>query len=448
MRKMISFFYLAILSIKVQAQTGINGAQIMTLPQAIQSGMKNNSQLKVSETRTQIAESKLQQVKDKALPQAGTSLQYSRLNILSDFGLYMGGEKPVFKLPVSQFDAMVGVATVNKEIFGGFAERSALRSNEYLIQASKLDAEKDAEEVKFNIIAAYLNIFKIAHSENILEENVRLLDKKEKEVKDLFKEGVVTTNEVLKIQLQHSNLELTKVDIRNIREIALHDFSILIGASEGVPIDIDTNISLEIRQVVPVDDLISFGLEHRIELKAMNFREKSGQAMLKQVKSAYYPHFDVSGMYIFLNQSPNKDIIPSSGRYLNATNLGVSLKYNISSLYGMKGRTQEMRLNIIQVHNNEVVIEEKIKSEVFAQYKTYKSAIEKIEVSKTAEAQAVRSYQLSDSKFRNGLLLSSDLIESQNLLLQSQLNILQAKVDAQIAWYRLQKAIGSAINNL
>jgi len=429
-----------------EGQTGETDAIVITLNKAIELGLQNNHQLKISETRTRIAESRLQQVKDKALPQAGASVQYANLVTLSDWNLYFaGGAKPLFSLPMVYLPAMIGVASVSKEIFGGFAEKAAKQSSELLIKASILDEKKDAEDIKLNIVQSYYNIYKIFRSAQILDENLSLLDEKEREVNNLLKEGVVTSNEVLKIQLEKSNLQLSKVDVKNAKEVALYNLSLLIGAQEKRAIDIDTNISLDMHDILPVEEMINSALNNRLELEVDAFRKQAVMADFRKLRSIYYPHLDVSGMYVYLNTSPNTEFIPPRYTFLQAVDIGLSLKYNISSLYGMKGRIQEAKLNIKQADNATVLQEDQVKSEVFTQYKAYLSSIEKINVSKVALTQATRSYHLSDSKFRNGLLLSSDLIISQNLLLQSQLNVLQAEIDAQLAYHKLQKASGTKL---
>jgi outer membrane protein TolC len=121
------------------------------------------------------------------------------------------------------------------------------------------------------------------------------------------------------------------------------------------------------------------------------------------------------------------------------------VKYNIGSLYNMKGRMQEAKLNIRQAENAVAAQSDQIRTEVYAQLKGFQSAREKIGVSQTALAQAQRSFELSSSQFRNGLLLSGDLMQSQNLLLQSQLNLLQSRIDAQLAYYRLEKATAGSV---
>ena len=420
--------------------SGQTDKNVLTLDQALELGLKNNSYLKVSDTRTKLAESRLQQVKDGKLPKAGASMQYSRLYLLSPFTV-----SEDMSLPATHFDAMIGVVSASKEIFDGFLDKAKHETNEALIKASEMDAEKDKNDVRFNISSLYYNIYKIMKSEEILNENIRLLDEREREANNMFKEGVLLSNDVLKIQLQKSNLQLSKVDIRNAMDVSLYNLAVLTGMPQGQTIAIDTNLHVAERSILPVDELINLGLLSRNEIKAAQYRVHAAEGGLKQLKSAYLPHLDASLMYLYMNPMVPHDFFPPKGGFLQATNIGLSVKYNIASLYGMKGKKQETKFNIVQAQNAVAVQHDQVRTEVFSQYKSYQSAVEKVAVAETASQQAARSFQLSSSQFRNGLLLSGDLMQSQNLLLQAQLNLLQANIDVQLAYFRLEKAAGGSI---
>lgn len=420
-------------------------AQLIRLDKAIDLAMANNSALQLSRDRITLADARFQQAKDRALPHLGASLQGSRLSIVAPFNLYMGeSAKPAFSLPPTTFYSTIGVLSASKEIFTGLAEKSAHKSAELLREASHFDVEKDQKEIAYTVVAAYYNLYKIMKSAQILDYNMNLLNRKEVEVQNLKKEGVVTSNEVLKIQLQKSNLELSRVDVENARQTALYHFSILLGIPDGQSIAIDTTeLTIASPTLAPATEYLQQAQGARAELKAGELRIKVAESNLVGTKSGFYPHVSASAMYIYLN--PNKNVIPESQTFLQAASLGLSISYNIGSIYGMKGRLQEAKTAITQAVHQNTLQQDQIRSEVFSQYKACQSATEKISVTQTALAQATRSFQLTDSKFRNGLLLSSDLLESQSLLLQAQLNVLNAQVDAQLAFYRLQKAVGQDV---
>lgn len=429
---------LSLLSLNTQAQS----VRTVPLKQAVELALQHNSSLHLSADRIALAEARLRQSKDKALPKAGASLQVARLSILAPFGLTPeGASEPAFGLPATSFWSTIGTVGVEKELFTGFAEKSAERSAELLVEASKLDVEKDQQEVEYNVAAAYYNIFKLIESRRILDNNLRLLTRKEKDVQNLLREGVLTSNELVKIQLQKSNLQLARVDLENARKTALYNLATLIGTPDAITIDTTVTLGSPVLEEVAV--LQQQAENSRLELKAGAIRREVAETGIRQAKSAYLPRLSASGSYIYLN--PNKNVLPERHSYLQVMNLGVTASYGISSLYANKGRMQEAKVNVLQTEHQLQVQRDQIRTEVYGQYNTYQSATEKIRVAEQGLALARRSFQLSDSRFRNGLLTSSDLLEAQNLQLQAELNLLNSRVDAQLAYYRLLKVTGTPI---
>lgn len=429
---------LSLLGLTGQAQS----PQTVPLKDAVELALKNNSSLRLSNDRVHQAEARVRQTKDRALPHLGAQVQVGRLSVVAPFALTMAGaSEPAFELPVETFWSTIGTVGAEKEIFTGFAEKTAEKSAELLVEASRLDAEKDQQDLEYNVVAAYYNIFKIIRSRQILDENTRLLDRKERDVQSLLRNGVLTSNELIKIQLQKSNLALARVDVDKARETALYNLATLIGLDQ--PIAIDTVVVLDSRLVETLDALQQQAAGSRLELKASTVRRDVANTGIKLVKSGYLPRLSASASYIYLN--PNKNVFPENHSYLQAVNLGVTAAYNVSSLYASKGKMQEAKVNVEQAEHLIQVQQDQIRTEVVGQYNTYQSATEKIAVARQALELARRSYQLTDSKFRNGLLLSSDLLEAQNQLLQSQLNLLTAEVDAQLAYYKVRKVTGNPI---
>jgi outer membrane protein len=85
-----------------------------------------------------------------------------------------------------------------KEVFGGFAEKSAELSADLLAKASHLDAQRNRSELVYTVTDAYYNIVKLARRLAVIEQNIKQFDEREREAQNLQKEGIVTANEVLK----------------------------------------------------------------------------------------------------------------------------------------------------------------------------------------------------------------------------------------------------------
>lgn len=195
---------------------------VLPLDKAVQLALQSNKSLKLADSRTQAAEARSQEAKDRSLPQASASLAYSRYSLTGPFAFGQGSDgKPLFGIPAGAFNATIGSATISKEVFGGFAEKSAEKSADLLAKASRLDAQRNRSELVYTVTDAYYNIVKLARSIGVIEQNIKQFDEREREAQNLQKEGVVTANEVLKIQLQRNNLQLSRLQVEKARQTAL-----------------------------------------------------------------------------------------------------------------------------------------------------------------------------------------------------------------------------------
>ena len=103
----------------------------------------------------------------------------------------------------------------------------AMESQQLLQKAAELDASKDRDEVAFNIAQAYFNIYKLKISEQLVIDNLKEVSEHIRETELWEKNGIATHNEVLRWQLQESNLQLTQLDIRNNLDVANYNMNLI-----------------------------------------------------------------------------------------------------------------------------------------------------------------------------------------------------------------------------
>lgn len=437
-RKRVSPFLLLFSFLSVFSTYGQDTIRY-TLDQVIHAGLDSSHQTKLADLKAELVAAKVRQIKDGSLPKLGVLAGYNHISVLSPFMI-----SPSAGLPKSEMDAFIGVASASYDVFGVLTEKNKENAAEYLAKASEMDVQKDRAEVEYNLKAAYYTIYKIMRSEAILDENIKVIEEREREAQSLVKGGVLLQNELLKLQLQKSNLTLAKVDIKNNLNVSLYNLGLLIGVPEGQVLSIDTT-NLPLHNLIAGNDheLVKQALLQRTEIQAADYRINAAYSARKALNVAYIPKVEASVMYAFVNPALKDHFIPTQGGYLNAVVLGVTAKYSIASFWNMKGRKQEAQLNIDQASEASETQRDQIRSEVYGQLANYRSAMEKITVSEKALEQAEESLKLSTSQFQNGLLLSADLLQSQNLKLQAELSLLQTRIDVQIVYYRLQKALGN-----
>src|SRR5580704_3200167 len=169
MKRQVGIFsFLMIIAVALTAQT-----KTLSLEAAVQLGVQNSKQLKLSQSKIDQAMSQFEQSKDAALPTAKASVGYDHALMLSRKLSIPGdtAKSGTIKFP---FDNTLYQATlsINEPIFAGHQYRYAKQSADLLIKMSKLDADKDKDEVIFTVINAYLNFYKIKQNQVIVQQNL------------------------------------------------------------------------------------------------------------------------------------------------------------------------------------------------------------------------------------------------------------------------------------
>src|SRR5688572_14052092 len=238
---MIIAFSGTVFSVNAQSILSSNEpSKIVSLDEAVRLGVQNSKQLVLSKNKIEQAVSKLEQAKDQSLPSAKVSAGYSHALMLSrNFALPSsdGQDAKTMRFP---FDNTLYQTTlsVNEPIFAGHQYRYARESANLLIQTAKLDAEKDKEEIIYNIINAYINFYKIQQNQKIVAQNLDDVEHKLKEIKKFEDQGLATRNDVLRFQLQKSNIQLMQIELENNRKVVNYNLNLLLGLPEATNVQV------------------------------------------------------------------------------------------------------------------------------------------------------------------------------------------------------------------
>ncbi|MBS1934361.1 MAG: TolC family protein [Bacteroidetes bacterium] len=433
MKRQVGIFYLLMISVlAVHAQN-----KTLTLAEAVQLGVQNSKQLKLSQSKIDQSISQLAQAKDAALPTTKASLGYSHALMLART-LSIPGDSNKIKLP---FDNALyqGTLSVNEPIFAGNQFKYAQQSANLLIKASKLDAERDKDEVVYNVINAYLNYYKIKQNQVIVKQNLDDIQSKLDEITKYESQGLATQNDVLRYQLQKSNTELTIMELENNRAIANYNMNILLGLPDSTLLDVE-DVSYKLSVDSTYNQYLQVALRDRKEFGSFDYQSQIADINIKKIHDQQLPTVGVSGSLYYFNLT--KALIPSSGGFLAPFLIGINASWDISSLYKTKNKISEAKIQKQQVEISKDAQSDRVKTEVHQSFMNFHLALERIKVLQEAITQATENERVMESKFHNNLATTTDRIDAQTLLYQSRVNLELAKSDATIAYYDLLKSTG------
>src|SRR6201991_2189724 len=144
----------------------------LNLDEAVQLGIQNSKILKSSQYKIDEAYARLAQAKDLRLPDAKVSFQYLHALMLSRVVSIPGVTKEPDKLPFD-FPAYLGTLSVTEPIFNGHQFKYARQSADLLVQLSRMDADKDKEDITWLVIDSYITYDKILENQLIVAQNMQ-----------------------------------------------------------------------------------------------------------------------------------------------------------------------------------------------------------------------------------------------------------------------------------
>ena len=434
-RLLLSLVFLAGLAANAQEK------KVLSLNEAIELSIKNSHQLKNNQAKVEEATAALKEATQKRLPSATVSGSYLRLNTANldlktkdNSGSGSTTESP----SVSQ--AMYGLLNISLPIYSGGRIRYGIESSRYLEQASRLDAENDRDEVIQNTIEAFANLFKAKTAVRLVKENLLQSQQRTKDFSNLEKNGLLARNDLLKAELQSSNVELSLLDAENNWQLANVNMDLMLGLPDGTEIVVDTAGIEKRDDNRTLEDFEQSAITNRKDLAALTLRKKAAESDIKVSRSELYPSFQLTGGYIAAD-------IPHVLTVTNAVNAGVGISYNIASLWKTRAKVQQADARVKQMVQTQALLDDNIRLQVKKSYLTLLSNRKKIDVYAKAVTQAEENYRILKNKFDNNLATTTDLLEADVAQLQARLSYTLSRADAFVSYNKLLQTAGISITD-
>ncbi|MBE7173886.1 MAG: TolC family protein [Williamsia sp.] len=408
----------------------------LSLQEAIDLSIKNSKQLKSRQAQVDEAIASVGEAADARLPSLSVSGSYLHLNSphisLSSGKDSAGGGSGQSTPKVSQ--AAYGIVNLALPIYSGGKIRYGIESAKYLQKAAQLDADNDKEGIAINTINAYSNLYKANAAVNIVRENLKQANQRVKDFSNLEKNGLLARNDLLKAQLQASNVELSLLEAESNARVAAVNMDLMIGLPEETALTTDSIGYQPPAGTRSILDWENTAMQSRKDLAALALREKASNTAIKIAIADYYPSLALTGGYIAA-------YVPHLLTVTNAMNVGVGVQYNLS-FWKAKSRIQQAKARVQQVQANEEILSDAVRLQINQAYQSHLLSQRKIDVYAKAVEQAAENYRITKNKYDNSLVTTTDLLDADVAQLQAKLNYEFSKADAMVAYNQLLEAAG------
>lgn len=415
----------------------------LTLEKAVEIGLQSSKTIAISNSKVEAAKARANEADAAMYPTLRLNGSYSRLSEVKPFS---------FKIPVGNNQYIENTLSpsivnnysaklsLNQPLFVGNRLSANSELADFNALASEEDLKKDKIQLVHDIKTAYWALFKIIETIKSLDENINQTKAHLKDLENMMEVGLATNNDVLKVKVQLTNLEYSKLDLESGLDAAMMSLNNALGIkidSKINPISQPNEIS---EMVLDEQVLMESAKQSRADLKSMDFRVKASQAAVTISKAGWYPQISFSANYTYAN--PNQRYFPQREEFKGSWDMGLSLSYDIWNWNTSGYQSAQANANLDQtvIAYNQIL--DFVKLEVSQSVIGVRKAMAKIPVAEEGVRQADENYRVTYEKFKSGLATNTDLLDAESALLISKINKISALADIEIAKAKLEKSIG------
>ncbi len=418
--------------------------KMFTLKESLEIGLSNSKDLKISKAKLNYSGAKLSEINSQFLPQFKLVGNYTRLSDnIPGFEVTM----PFSPVPIQISEQILNNYTfkigLNQPLFTGFKLSALRRSAKLNLRASEQDYSKDENEAALNIYQAYWNYFKADEIKKTIAQSLLQMEGHLKDTRNFHANGLVSKNDLLKLEVQYSSLKLMLIDAENNVQLARINFNKAIGIGLDSPTSVSAaEISASFGKY-ELAELIPEAINHRKELKSMAHRvDASGQG-ITAARANWLPTISLFSNYYYGN--PNPRFQPATDEFNSNWDVGVNVSWDVWNWGATSSQVRQAQQTKIELETKLDQLKEAIQLEIYANYLNLNKNEEKVTVSQEAVAQANENYRITSEKYNLQLATSTDLIDAETAKLQAETNLKTALVDYQIARVKLEKSVGRRI---
>ena len=329
---------------------------------------------------------------------------------------------------------------VTQVLYAGGAIDRVIELKGHEAEMSRLEYDMNMQNLRFMLLGHYLDLYKAYNAGLVYGKNIENAELMLDDIRASYKAGTALKSDITRYEVRLNTLRLGLLNTENTVKVLSSDISTLLCLDTAMLIMPDTTLAS--RTVIPETENYWQELKYNSPaLKAAETGVNIGKTSEKMEKSALLPQLAiVAGDNL---DGPIVIEVPAINSNFNYWYAGVGIKYNFDVLFKNNRRVRQARLALQRAEEQMMETEEKLYDDIHSAYIRLKEAFEKIKVTEKSLELAEENYREVSVRYLNGLSLITDLLDADNLRLDSELDLVNARIDMLYQYYLLEKITGN-----
>lgn len=417
-----------------------NQAGSVTIDEAVQIAMEQNSTIRIAQKTAQIYDQQVRQYWSYVYPKVTLDGSYTRTlrkqEMITSLGRFSTG-----------YDNMTsGTAEASILLWTGGVVSAGIRMADYYSQGGYMQLAETQNQIQdlvrtlcFGIILSHALI-------QVQQENLNIAKDHLSEINLKYKQGLASDLDVLNQKVKVSNSEPPLIQAKNDYEIGLLTLRRLLNkdAQDQLSLYWQPEDVLSIK-IPGLEDLYGLARQSRPELVVADLNVKIAREEISIAKADNYGEISA---FVNATYSGSSDhvIIPASKENSSyGANAGLRISIPLFEGFRVSSIIKQKQLSFDQAVLTQQDAERNVRIAVKTAWLNFGEAKQRIIATQGTIAQARKNLERTNVRYRNGLASRLDLDDSALLLHDAELQFVQAVHDAFTALSNLNYAVGKEV---
>ncbi len=315
-------------------------------------------------------------------------------------------------------------------------EKSALEK-----EIASLNLDKDKADIKLLLMAKYLDLFRLYKQKEVFSHNIKDAERRLHDIRQMKKEGMITSNDVIRSELQLTNYELLLRETDDNIVIVSQQLDVVLGFDEELLLMPDTTILEKKYQIMPYESYVQQAYSQYPELRITQSEINLAQKNLQLAEGDKLPSLSLRAGNTL--QRPITTVSPPQDMFMNSWNVSLVFSYKFSSVYQSKHTIDAAKKMISMQKLQEEKQMQDIRMNVKAAFIKHKEALDRMDVLTISVKQANENFRIVQNRYFNQLAVLTDLMDASSVRLDAELQLTAAKANAVYTYYQLLRSSGN-----
>lgn len=433
MLALLCFLILTQAEIRAQEQQG----QILSLLQLYERADSCSRSIKSAKATADVAEANIQVSKNALLPEINFSASGSVTGNVwiadRDFsngqwihGPHFGNN---FALEVMQV------------LYAGGAIKHNIEATELQAELARLGWAAERQKIRFLLTGYYLNLYKFRNMLKVYDRNIERTQKVIDDMKAREQQGIALSNDITRYEVQMQNLLYRRTELLSQIDVFNNQLVTSLDLPKEMQIMPDTTLLALTMQEYTETELQNMAETHSPRLKMSETSIDLNRQRQKIARAGLLPKISIVAADHL--QGPITFELPPIDKNVNTWYVGLGVSYNIGNLYKSSKEINQSKLAVAEAKTKHTENLESVKLEVHQAYVNYRNAFELLRTQEKSLQLATENYAVTEKRYNNDLVLLIDLLDADNIKLDTEIQTVNARINIVFNYYKLLYVTGT-----